>query len=250
MEALPDINHEAGKRCGRGFGDSSVIPWGKICCIALSIWAREEDNGRSRCFFKAGRPDRCCHEITLRAAAIITEVHILTTTRSKRWNGNIDTLKAPYLTGVLTQMGIYGERVQFALVTSGNGPHYQLTNTAGKKMAFDGNHHLHHPEEGEFAPGNATGVFTLDQVRLAKAGGSKTTRTLSTGGVKRASTTRAPSAATRAKDQVDSDKYEYFKANRATLPDTIGEHSEEITTLMRGGMPAEQAFGEVVKKYF
>lgn len=200
-------------------------------------------------FSRPAAPIPVFSEILLRAAAIITEVHILTTTRSKRWNGNIDTLKAPYLAGVITQMGIYGERVQFALVTSGNGPRYQLTNTAGKKMAFDGNHHLHHPEDGEFAPGNATGVFTLDQVRLAKAGGSKTTRTLSTGGVKRA-TTRAPSAATRAKDQVDSDKYEYFKANRATLPDTIGEHSEEITTLMRGGMPAEQAFGEIVKKYF
>lgn len=174
----------------------------------------------------------------------------MTTTRSKRWNGNIDTLKAAYLGGVISQMDTYGERVQFALVTSGNGPRYQLTNTAGKKMAFDGNHHLHHPEEGEFAPGNATGIFTLEQIKLAKAGGLKTTRTLSTGGVKRASTTRAPSAATRAKDLVDSDKYEYFKANRATLPDTIGEHSDEITTLMRGGMPAEQAFGEIIKKYF
>ncbi len=147
-------------------------------------------------------------------------------------------------------MTIYGERVQFALVTSGNGPHYQLTNTAGKKMAFDGNHHLHHPEDGEFVPGNATGVFTLDQIRLAKAGGGKTTRSLSTGRVTRSSGVRAPSAATRAKELVDSEKYEYFKANRATLPDTIGEHSEEITTLMRGGMPAEQAFGEIIKKYF
>jgi len=182
--------------------------------------------------------------------AIITEVHILTTTRSKRWNGSIETLKADYLTGVINQMGTYGDRVQFALATSGNGPRYQLTNSAGKKMAFDGNHHLHHPEEGEFAPGNCTGVFTLDQVTLAKSGGGKTVRKLSTGTVKRASGTRAPSAATRAKDLVDSDKYEYFKANRATLPDTIGEHSDEITTMMRAGMPAEQAFGEVLKKYF
>lgn len=175
----------------------------------------------------------------------------MTTTRSKRWNGNIETLKADYLDGVITQMDTYGDRVQFALVTSGNGPRYQLTNTAGKKMAFDGNHHLHHPEDTEFAPGNCTGVFTVDQIKLAKVGGLKPKRTLSTGRVvTRAGGTRAPSAATRAKDQVDSDKYEYFKANRGTLPDTIGEHSDEITTMMRAGMSAEQAFGEVVKKYF
>lgn len=180
----------------------------------------------------------------------LLEVHILTTTRSKRWNGNIESLKADYLTGVITQMDTYGDRVQFALVTSGNGPRYQLTNSAGKKMAFDGNHHLHHPEEAEFAPGNSTGVFTLEQIKLAKVGGLKPARTLSTGTVKRASTTRAPSAATRAKDLVDSEKYEYFKANRSTLPDTIGEHSTEITAMMRAGMSAEQAFGEVLKKYF
>ena len=174
----------------------------------------------------------------------------MTTTRSKRWNGNIESLKADYLGGVITQMDTYGDRVQFALATSGNGPRYQLTNSAGKKMAFDGNHHLHHPEDGEFAPGNATGVFTLDQVKLAKVGGLKPARTLSTGTVKRASSTRAPSAATRAKDLVDSEKYEYFKAHRATLPDTIGEHSAEITAMMRAGMSAEQAFGEILKKYF
>lgn len=149
----------------------------------------------------------------------------------------------------MSQMGTYGDRVQFALVTSGPGPHYQLTNSAGKKMAFDGHHHLHHPEDGEFAPGNATGVFTLEQIKLAKAGGkTRTAATRSTTG--RASGPRAPSAATRAKELVDTEKYEYFKTNRQTLPDTIGEHSEEITALMRAGMSAEQAFGEVVKKHF
>jgi hypothetical protein len=175
----------------------------------------------------------------------------LTTTRSKRWNGNIESLKADYLTGVIGQMDTYGERVQFALMTSGNGPRYQLTNTSGKKMAFDGNHHLHHPEEGEFAPGSATGVFTIEQIKLAKICGLRTTRSTTTrSSGSRSGTTRAPSAATRAKDLVDTEKYEYFKSNRATLPDTIGEHSAEITTMMRAGMSAEQAFGEVLKKYF
>jgi len=182
-------------------------------------------------------------------------VHILTTTRSKRWNGNIESLKADYLNGVLDQMGNYGERVQFALVTAGNGPRYQLTNTDGRKMAFDGNHHLHHPDEAEFAPGNTTGVFTLEQIKLAKAGNFRSPGTTRTSNGTRSSasrtgTPRVAGAAARAKDLADTEKYEYFKANRATLPDTIGEHSAEITTLMRGGMSAEQAFGEVLKKYF
>lgn len=179
----------------------------------------------------------------------LLEVHILTTTRSKRWNGNIESLKSDYLTGVISQMETYGDRVQFALATSGNGPRYQLTNSAGKKIAFDGNHHLHHPEEGEFAPGNATGMLTIEQLRLAKAGALKPARS-STTRASRSSGPRGPSAATRAKDQVDSDKYDYFKANRSTLPDTISEHSTEITAMMRAGMSAEQAFGEIIKKYF
>lgn len=171
----------------------------------------------------------------------------MTTTRSKRWNGNIESLKANYLTDVINQMNTYGEHVQFALVTSGNGPRYQLTNSAGKKMAFDGNHHLHHPEEGEFSSGNTTAVFSVEQLKSAKIGRIKTTRSSS---VTRASGTRMPSAATRAKELIDTEKYEYFKNNRATLPDTISEHSEEITAMMRAGMSTEQAFGEVIKKYF
>lgn len=175
----------------------------------------------------------------------------MTTTRSKRWNGNPDTLKADYLQGVLSQMDMYGDRVQFALVTSGNGPHYQLTNGSGKTMAFDGNHHLHHPADGEFSPGNATGVFTLDQIKLARTGGSKPARTLSTGRVAaRATGPRGPSAAVRAREQADSEKYAYFKAHRATLPDTIGEHSDEITSLICNGMTAEQAFSRILTTYF
>ncbi|WP_039786982.1 hypothetical protein [Herbaspirillum huttiense] len=173
----------------------------------------------------------------------------MSSSKTKRWHGNVEAIKAEFLNGVITQMSSYGDRVHFSMFGSVQKPHYEVINSFDKKMAFDGNHHLHHPEDGEFAPGNATGVFTLDQVRLAKAGGSKTTRTLSTGGVKRA-TTRAPSAATRAKDQVDGEKYAYFKANRHMLPDEINQHSDEISKLMLNGMSAEQAFGEIVKKYF
>jgi hypothetical protein len=49
---------------------------------------------------------------------------------------------------------------------------------------------------------------------------------------------------------LDAEKYAYFKNNRGSLPETIGEHSEQISALMRGGMSAEAAFAEVVKLHF
>lgn len=174
----------------------------------------------------------------------------MNTTRNKRWNGRLETLKADYLSGVIGQMDAYGDRVQFALNGPGQKPLYQVINTDGKKMAFDGNHHLYRPEGEEFTGSNATGVMTMDQIRLAMAGGAPK----STGTVRAVRATgvgsRGPSAATKAKDLVDTEKYEYFKNNRSMLPAEIGEHSNEITTLMRGGMSAEAAFSEVLKRHF
>jgi hypothetical protein len=54
----------------------------------------------------------------------------------------------------------------------------------------------------------------------------------------------------RAREAVDGEKYAYFKANRHMLPDEINQHSDEISKLMLNGMSAEQAFGEVISKYF
>ncbi len=168
------------------------------------------------------------------------------TTRTKRWNGKIDTLPADYLRDVMTQMATYGDRVQFGLSGTGQGPNYQVINTAGKKMAFDSKNHLLHPVADEFASGNVTGVFTLDQVKTAMAGGGGTSSTGTRSRVGSSSRT----AAVKVKDIVDTEKYEYFKNNRQALPPTIGEHSEEITTLMKKGMSAEEAFAEVVKLHY
>lgn len=174
----------------------------------------------------------------------------MNTTRNKRWNGRLETLKADYLSGVIGQMDAYGDRVQFALNGPGQKPLYQVINADGKKMAFDDNHHLYRPEGEEFTGSNATGVMTMDQIKLAMAGGAPK----STGTVRAVRATgvgsRGPSAATKAKDLVDTEKYEYFKNNRSMLPAEIGEHSNEITTLMRGGMSAEAAFSEVLKRHF
>ena len=189
----------------------------------------------------------------MRGAAITIGNSTLTTTRTKRWNGHIETLKSDYLKEVMTQMETYGDRVQLALSGPGQRPHYQVINPAGKKMAFDSNHHLLSQEDDAFTPGNVTEVFTLEQVKTIAGGGSvriagssRVTRTA--GGITRS--TRNTAAVVKAKDLIDVEKYNYFKDNREMLPPTIGEHSLQITTLMTGGKSAEEAFGEVLKQHY
>lgn len=174
----------------------------------------------------------------------------MNTKRSKRWNGKIDTLTIDFLNDVLAQMATYGDRVQFGLTGTALRPNYQVTNTAGKSMAFDCNNHLLHPKADEFAVANVTTVFTLEQIKTAvAAGGFKKTgaaRVTRVGGA----SNRGGTVAAKAKEAIDAGRYEYFKNNRQTLPHGIGEHSEEISSLMKQGMSAEEAFGDVVKRYF
>ena len=56
--------------------------------------------------------------------------------------------------------------------------------------------------------------------------------------------------ATKLTDQFATQRYEYFKNNRQSLPPAISEHSDEIAELMKKGKPVEQAFSEVIQKYF
>jgi hypothetical protein len=176
----------------------------------------------------------------------------LNTKRTKRWNGQIDTLAADYLKDVMGQMETYGDRVQFGLSGSGSRPNYQVINAFDKKMAFDSNNHLLHPQAHEFDGPNATRVFTLDQVKAAMTGiGRASTATrVSRAGSGNGSSSRGSTAAVKVKDVIDTEKYEYFKNNRQTLPPSIGEYSAAITELMKKGMSAEQAFGEIIKQHF
>ena len=173
----------------------------------------------------------------------------MATTRGKRWNGNFDTLPADYLKSVLAKMLDYGESVQFSLMSGVPKPRYQIANTLGKKMAFDRNHHLLTPQDDEFVGVNASAVFTLDQIRAAIAGvrpasrTARVARTSSGGGSTR-------TTAAQLNEQCAAKRYEYFKENRATLPAAISAHSDEITELMIKGKPVEEAFSEIVKKYF
>ncbi|HEY4316686.1 MAG TPA: hypothetical protein VGN04_03700 [Herbaspirillum sp.] len=176
----------------------------------------------------------------------------MTTTRTKRWNGHIETLKSDYLKEVMGQMDAYGDRVQLALSGPGQRPNYQVINPAGKKMAFDSNHHLLGGAEEVFTPGNVTDIFTLEQVRTIAAGGAVRT---ATGRVARAGSgaargTRNTAAVVKAKDLIDVEKYNYFKNNREMLPATIGEHSLQITDLMKDGKSAEEAFNEILKLHY
>lgn len=177
-----------------------------------------------------------------------TGTRILNTKRSKRWDGKIDTLTADYLKDVVTQMKSYGDRVQFALNGPGQKPHYQVINSFEKKMAFDSNNHLLHPAEDEFVGANATPVLTLAQIETAIANVGVKRVVTSTRAVRSVRGSSKPAA--RPGDLIDIQKYEYFKNNIKTLPEGIREYSQDITNLMKKGMTAEAAFGQIVAEYF
>ncbi len=178
---------------------------------------------------------------------------ILNSTRSKRWNGNFDALPTDYLKDVMAKMTDYGDRVQFSLISGGPAPSYQIINNLDKKMAFDRNHHLLQPQADEFVGVNASTVFTLDQVKARIAGISLNAgKKANTARVVRASSGAGSTRTSAAKleDQFAAQRYEYFRNHRQTLPPTITEYTDEIAALMRQGKPAEEAYGEVIKKHF
>lgn len=184
---------------------------------------------------------------------ILLEAEQLTIKRSKRWNGEIDTLTPDYLNQVMGQMNAYGDRVQFSLVR-GPQPNYQVINTFEKKMAFDANHHLLHPSEEDFSETNVTKIFSMDQVRawIANAGVRKqAAERPRVRSVRSSSSAARPvTAAQKLEESLDALKYAYFKEHSASLPEGIKAHSQEITQLMKKGMTAEAAFAQVVDQYF
>ena len=150
----------------------------------------------------------------------------------------------------MAKMADYGDRVQFSLISGGPEPSYQVTNELGKAMAFDRNHHLLRPEGEEFVGVNASTVFTLDQVKAAVAGVRTSSSASRAPRVARAGTGGTRTSAAKLDEQFATQRYEYFRSNRQALPPRISDHSDEITELMKQGKTVEDAFGEVVKKYF
>jgi len=175
----------------------------------------------------------------------------LNASRNKRWNGDIAALSVDYMKGVLEKMAAYGDRVRFSLSSGGTEPSYQVINNMGKAMAFDRDHHLLRDEAAAFAGANASPEFTMDQINAAISGyGASSRGSARTGRVVKAGGGPGKTAAARLDEQVAATRYAYFKSNRENLPPRIAEYSGEIDQLLKKGKPVEEAFGEVVKKYF
>ena len=175
----------------------------------------------------------------------------MSATRTKRWSGDIAALPADFMTGVLEKMAAYGDRVQFSLVSGGAEPSYQIINAMDKAMAFDRDHHLQQAQDDLFSGANATAVFNLDQISATRSAYGANSRAASKPGrAVKAATGPTKTAAARLDEQVAATRYAHFKANRATLPPRIAEYSGEIDQLLKKGKPVEEAFEEVVKKYF
>lgn len=175
----------------------------------------------------------------------------MVTTRSKRWNGKVESLSATFLKEVMAKMVEYGDRVRFSLTSAGPQPSYEVINKLDKKMAFDRNHHLLQPQADEFAGANASAVLTVDQINDLIAGRSRPASGVRTAGTGRAASTGAGrTSAAKQAEQFAAARYEYFKNNRQMLPARIADYSNEIAELMGKGIPVEDAFNEVLKKHF
>ena len=121
----------------------------------------------------------------------------------------------------------------------------------GKSIAFDRDHRLLQAQEDLFSAANATPVMTVDQINAARSSyGASSRAAAKTGRVVKSASGPTKTAAARLDEQVAAARYAYFRENRATLPPRIAEYSGEIDQLLKKGKPVEEAFGEVVKKYF
>lgn len=168
----------------------------------------------------------------------------MSTKRSKRWDGSLDSLSTDFLKQVIEKMHAYGDRVQFEMVTRGAGPAYQVINPRDRKMGFDSNHLLLKLNEDGHVGEEMSEVFAMSAVQAAAEGLTTRTTSRTRAGAPRAAKAAAPVVAV---DVVEQEKYAYFKANRDALPDDIHRHAQAISQKMRAGMSAEMAFETVIK---
>lgn len=178
----------------------------------------------------------------------------MTTKRSKRWNGDLNTLSSDFLKDVIEKMQAYGDRVQFELPEKATGklPCYQVINTTERRMGFDARHLILRLEYDGNVSERLSTTFTLAAINAAMNGTARKTavRTASTTARARTGTTRSVPAAVLAADAIENEKYTYFKNNRGNLPEEITQHSAQISKLMQEGLTAENAFQAVIKQHF
>lgn len=146
-------------------------------------------------------------------------------------------------------MNSYGDRVQFSR-RSGPLPSYQVINSADKKMAFDGGHHLLRAEEDDFSAANGTAVLSMDQITGMINGVRMVQEKTKTVRVVRPGSSGTRTTVRQVEDGFAAARYEYFRTHRATLPPTIVEHTDEIAALMKQGKPVEEAFNAILEKYY
>lgn len=171
----------------------------------------------------------------------------MTTRRSKRWNGDLSSLSIDYLKEVAEKIQTYGISVQFEFPGHGKMPIYQIITQSGRKMGFDGKHLLHSLNENGNISDALSAEFSLEEVQQSMtAPPPKTTRarkSSSAGAVRK-------TAASLAAEQIEIDKYNYFRQNREQLPTGIQKHADDISVLMAKGMSAEEAFTTIIDKHF
>ena len=170
----------------------------------------------------------------------------MTTRRSKRWNGDLSSLSVDYLKAVAEKIQTYGISVQFEFPGHGKMPIYQIINQSGRKMGFDGKHLLHSLNENGNISDQLSAEFSLEAVQQSMTAPPKTTRARksSSGGAVR------KTAAAVAAEQIEVEKYNYFRANREQLPAGIQKYADDISTLMGKGMSAEDAFTTIIDQHF
>ncbi|MBB5213539.1 hypothetical protein [Parapusillimonas granuli] len=201
----------------------------------------------------------------------------MTTKRSKRWNGDLDSLSPDFLKEVLEKMQSYGDRIQFELPNKAARPNYQVIGPTDRKMAFDDRHLILRLNENGNVGDELTPVYSLETIRAAMLGAGKPARAARTarGAARRVASAgpardtdddaglsdlerltgvsmrRSAAAAPAADvDAIEREKYAYYKANRDAFPDGITKYSQEISALMRAGVPVEDAFEQVIKENF
>lgn len=153
----------------------------------------------------------------------------------------------------MERMESYGDQVQFELPGHSRHPVYHVIGRGGRKMGFDGKHFLLHLNEAGNVAETLSPVYSLDAVRDAIAGKRsprKAAATRSSSANGSTGTRRRAAAPAAVVDTVEQDKYAYYRANRADLPEGISQYAGEISQLMRAGKSAEEAFQQIVAQYY
>lgn len=182
-----------------------------------------------------------------RPSVTTREAYILATRRSARWNGELLSLAPEFLTEVIERMESYGDRVQFEFPGHAKRPNYQVINARGFKMAFDSKNLLMSLNENGDVSDALSAEFTLEAVKqaLVTPPAAKRATRSSTG-----KSTRSRAVARPVPDELEVEKYNYFKANRSTLPEGIQQYSEQVSELMQQGKSAEEAFSQIIETHF